>query len=189
MEVIRGKGGKFRSKNYGRKGAKPAGPPGGPAAPPPPAPAVGAGGGPVPAPRTGPRVKTTARRMLKPTAAHRSKPGTAGGGVKKPHRYRPGTVALREIRRYQKSAELLLRKRPFGRLVREIAGDFAADLRFTEQALLALQEATEAYAVGFFEDTNLAAIHTNRVTILKKDMVFVRSIRARIGDVDRIPRV
>ena len=52
------------------------------------------------------------------------------GGVKKPHRYKPGTVALREIRRYQKSTELLIRKLPFQRLVHEIAQDFKADLHF-----------------------------------------------------------
>jgi len=81
------------------------------------------------------------------------------GGVKKPHRYRPGTVALREIRRYQKSTELLIRKLPFQRLVREIAQDFKTDLRFQSSAVMALQESSEAYLVGLFEDTNLCAIH------------------------------
>merc|ERR1719206_1154251 len=66
----------------------------------------------------------------------------------KPHRYRPGTVALREIRRYQKSTELLIRKLPFQRLVREIAQDFKTDLRFQSAAIGALQEASEAYLVG-----------------------------------------
>jgi histone H3 len=143
----------------------------------------------------------------------------AAGGVKKPHRYRPGTVALREIRKYQKSTELLIRKLPFQRLVREIAQvrlalscwvsclpaaswaadavpclpwyvqwlrrvtwsqqqlltpvaialqDFKTDLRFQSSAVLALQEAAEAYLVGLFEDTNLAAIHAKRVTIMPK---------------------
>jgi histone H3 len=73
------------------------------------------------------------------------------GGVKKPHRYRPGTVALREIRRYQKSTELLIRKLPFQRLVREIAQDFKTDLRFQSSAIGALQEAVEAYLVSLFE--------------------------------------
>merc|ERR1712064_39917 len=86
-------------------------------------------------------------------AARKSAPAT--GGVKKPHRYRPGTVALREIRRYQKSTELLLRKLPFQRLVREIAQDFKTDLRFQSSAVMALQEASEAYLVGLMEDTNL----------------------------------
>ncbi|EDW44967.1 GM16917 [Drosophila sechellia] len=99
------------------------------------------------------------------------------GGVKKPHRYRPGTVALREIRRYQKSTELLIRKLPFQRLVREIAQDFKTDLRFQSSAVMALQEASEAYLVGLFEDTNLCAIHAKRVTIMPKDIQLARRIR------------
>merc|ERR1719343_1116202 len=90
--------------------------------------------------------------------------------AKKPHRYRPGTVALREIRKYQKSTELLIRKLPFQRLVRELTSDFKTDFRFQSQAVLALQEAAEAYLVGLFEDTNLCAIHAKRVTIMPKDM-------------------
>jgi len=113
--------------------------------------------------------------LLNSTPARMSAPGT--GGVKKPHRYRPGTVALREIRKYQKSTELLMRKLPFQRLVREIAQDFRADLRFQSTAILALQEASEAYLVGLFEDTNLCAIHAKRVTIQPKDMQLARRIR------------
>ena len=82
------------------------------------------------------------RKQLATKAARKSAPAT--GGVKKPHRYRPGTVALREIRRYQKSTELLIRKLPFQRLVREIAQDFKTDLRFQSSAVLALQEASLA---------------------------------------------
>ena len=96
---------------------------------------------------------------------------------KKPRRYRPGTVALREIRRYQKSTELLIRKLPFQRLVREIAQDFKTDLRFQSTAILALQEAAEAYLIGLFEDTNLCAIHAKRVTIQPKDIQLARRIR------------
>lgn len=77
------------------------------------------------------------RKQLATKAARKSAPST--GGVKKPHRYRPGTVALREIRRYQKSTELLIRKLPFQRLVREIAQDFKTDLRFQSAAIGALQ--------------------------------------------------
>ena len=103
--------------------------------------------------------------------------------MKKPHRYRPGTVALREIRKYQKSTELLMRKLPFQRLVREVANDIAAGTRFPEgprwqsQAVVALQEAAEAYLVGLFEDTNLCAIHAKRVTIMPKDIQLARRIR------------
>lgn len=96
---------------------------------------------------------------------------------KKPHRYRPGTVALREIRRYQKSTDLLIRKFPFQRLVREIALNYKSDLRFQGTAILALQEASEAYLVELFEDTNLCAIHAKRVTIMVKDMRLARRIR------------
>ena len=102
---------------------------------------------------------------------------TPQGGVKKPHRYRPGTVALREIRRFQKSTDLLIRKLPFQRLVREIAQDFKTDLRFQSAAVGALQEAAEAYLVGLFEDTNLCAIHAKRVTIMPKDIQLARRIR------------
>ena len=86
-------------------------------------------------------------------------------------------VALREIRRYQKSTELLIRKLPFQRLVREIAQDFKTDLRFQSSAIGALQEASEAYLVGLFEDTNLAAIHAKRVTIQPKDIQLARRLR------------
>ena len=99
------------------------------------------------------------------------------GGIKRPMRYRPGTVALREIRRYQKTTELLIRKLPFNRLVREIAQDFKTDLRFQAQAIGALQEAAEAYLIGLFEDTNLCAIHAKRVTIMLKDIQLARRIR------------
>lgn len=87
-------------------------------------------------------------------------PGVAAH--RKPHRFRPGTVALREIKRYQKGGELLLCRLPFQRLVREIAQDFKTDLRFQASAILALQEAAESYLVHLFEDSNLAAIHAKR---------------------------
>ena len=99
--------------------------------------------------------------------------------MKKPHRYRPGTVALREIRKYQKSTELLIRKLPFQRLVREIAQEFTnnRELRFQGTAMLALQEAAESYLVGLFEDTNLCAIHAKRVTAMPKDLQLARRLR------------
>ena len=99
------------------------------------------------------------------------------GGLKKLMRYRLGTVALREIRRYQKTTELLIRKLPFSRLVREIVQDFKTDLRFQAQAIGALQEAAEAYLIGLFDDSNLCAIHAKRVTIMLKDIQLARRIR------------
>ena len=126
----------------------------------------------------------------------------ATGGVKKAHRYRPGTVALREIRRYQKSTELLIRKLPFQRVVREIAEDYKSNLRFQSSAVMALQEAAEAFLVGLFEDANLCTIHgiynfckllfcqinlfqlyfnvinsAKRVTVMPKDIQLARRIR------------
>ena len=107
----------------------------------------------------------------------------APGAVKKPHRWRPGTVALREIKRYQKSTELLIRKLPFQRFVREIANDevsmskYPDGMRWQSQAVIALQEAAEAYLVGLFEDSNLNAIHAKRVTIMPKDIQLARRIR------------
>ena len=92
-------------------------------------------------------------------------------------RFRPGVMALREIRHYQKSSALLIRKLPFQRLVRVIAQDFKTDLRFQSAAILCLQEAAEAYLVGLFEDTNLCAIHARRVTITPKDLQLARHIR------------
>ena len=116
------------------------------------------------------------RKQLAAKAARKSAPASTTG-VKKPHRYRPGTVALREIRKYQKSTELLIRKLPFQRLVREIAQDFKQDLRFQATAIMALQEAAESYLVGLFEDTNLCGIHCKRVTIMPKDIQLARRIR------------
>ncbi|MCQ2819328.1 MAG: histone H3 [archaeon] len=115
------------------------------------------------------------RKQISTKAARKTAPVCPG--VKKPHRFKPGTVALREIRKYQKSTELLIRKLPFQRLVREVALEYKTDLRFQSQAVLALQEAAEAYLVGLFEDTNLCAIHAKRVTIMPKDMQLARRIR------------
>ena len=115
------------------------------------------------------------RKQLATKATRKS--ALATGGVKKPHQYRPGTVTLHEIRRYQKSTELLIRKLPFQRLVREIAQDFKTGLRFQSTAVMALQEACEAYLVGLFKDTNLCAIHAKRVTIMPRDIQLARCIR------------
>ena len=139
------------------------------------------------------RFKQTPRKFLVGKAPRKTNGGKkvttklaeiAGAGIlqviaqkKKAHRYKPGTVALREIRKYQKSTVLLFRKLPFQRLVKEIAQDFCSELRFQASAILALQEASEAYLIGLFEDTNLLAIHARRVTIFPKDMQLARRIR------------
>ena len=129
------------------------------------------------------RTKNTARRATggKPPRSHLATKVARkaySGGVKKPHRYRPGTVALREIRKYQKNTDLLIRKLPFQRVVREICQyTLKKDPKFQSTAMLALQEAAEAYLVGIFEDTNLCAIHAKRVTIMPKDIQLARRIR------------
>ncbi|CAB4064281.1 H3 [Lepeophtheirus salmonis] len=110
--------------------------------------------------------KVSSLLTLETTFGKKSTPAT--GGVKKPHRYRPGSVTLREIRRYQKSTDLLIRKLPFQHLFCEISQDFKTDLRFQSSAGMALQEASEVYLVGLFEDTNLCTIHAKLVTIMPR---------------------
>ena len=121
---------------------------------------------------------TTWLKAHKPLLGRVKPPRKRGAGQsaapKKPHRYRPGTVALPEIRRYQKSTELLIRRLPFQRLVWEIA---QGRLNFASGAILALQEAAEAYLIGLFEDTNLCTIHAKRITIMPKDIQLARRIR------------
>lgn len=154
-------------------------------------PAVRGGGGKGPgrvpsgggkAPRSEPVRELPKAKGRKSKAPVKRKAAPTGGAVSKaPHRYRAGTVALREIRRYQKTTDLLIRKMPFQRLVREIAQDFKNDLRFQSSTIMALQEASEAYLVSLFEDTNLCAIHAKRVTIMPKDMQLARRIRGERG--------
>lgn len=124
------------------------------------------------------RTKQIARKSIGGKVPRRPK-GTPAKGEKKPRRYRPGTVALREIRHYQKTTELLIRRRPFQRLVREIADDLSVskDVRWQSSALMAVQEACEKYLTSLFEDTNVCAIHAKRVTITKKDLQLARRIR------------
>ncbi|KAM9338202.1 histone H3-like centromeric protein A isoform 1-T2 [Symphorus nematophorus] len=96
----------------------------------------------------------------------------------KKRRFRPGTKALMEIRKYQKSTDLLLRKGPFSRLVREVCENFTREsLRWQVYALLALQEAAEAFLVMLFSDANLCAIHAKRVTLFPRDIQLARRIR------------
>ena len=118
-----------------------------------------------------------AKKKRDERAARRAQEGKAPARERRRPKYRPGTVALREIRRYQKSTELLIRKLCFARVVREIAQDFKTDLRFQADAILALQEAAEDYLVGLFEHCNLCAIHARRVTIMPKDIQLARRIR------------
>jgi len=113
---------------------------------------------------------------------------TAGKTIPKKRRYRPGSLALKEIRKYQRSTELLIRKLPFARLVREIASDVLRrgpyhmdEVRWNSSAILALQEAAECYLTHLLEDSNLCAIHAKRVTLMQKDIQLARRIRGPWG--------
>ena len=109
------------------------------------------------------------------------------GGIKKPHRYRPGMVALREIRHYQRSTENLIKKTPFQKLIREISQEYricpdgpgtpSVQAHFQSTAIAALQEAAENFIVGLFEDVNLLAIHARHVTIMPRDIQLALRIR------------
>ena len=117
------------------------------------------------------------RRISFATKASR-KTAPIAFGVKKPHRWRPGTVALREIRRYQKSTKVLIPRSRFSLAVRAIALDYVGSQhRWQSAAVLALQYAAEAYLTSLFEDANLCAIHANRVTINPKDIQLARRLR------------
>ncbi|KAI0225844.1 histone H3-like centromeric protein CSE4 [Lamellibrachia satsuma] len=116
-----------------------------------------------------------------PPGSGRQHPGR-GDSTRIGHRYRPGTRALMEIRKYQKSTNLLLRKLPFARVVKEVADGLVGHhvgFRWQSMAIMALQEAAEAYLIHLFEDSNLCAIHAKRVTIMPKDMQLARRIRGR----------
>ena len=148
-----------------------------------------------------PKGKNTAAKSgskAKVRASAGKKTAPAKGGIKSKakgdkdvkRRFKAGTVALREIKRYQKQTKEILPRAPFQRLVRNISGSIDSGLRFQAHALKALQEASEAYLVGVLEDANLCAIHANRVTIMKKDMDLARRIRgdARHDFNDNIPK-
>ena len=135
------------------------------------------------APRDTPKPQQTTggkdpRKQFTTKAPRKSTPAT--GGVKKPHRWRPGMVALHEIRHFQKNTDLLIAMLPFARLVREIAqdvGQHGFDYCFQSATIFALQVAAEAYLVQFLDDTNLCAIHRKQVTITPKDMHLVQRMR------------
>merc|ERR1711946_43845 len=119
------------------------------------------------------------RKQLANKAARKSAASTPATAAKK-HR-KPGTVALRDIRRYQKTTDRLIRKLPFQRLCRSICREqtSAAEIRFWAPALLALQEATETHIVSMFEDALLCAQHAKRITVFGKDFLLVQRIRSR----------
>jgi histone H3/H4 len=104
-------------------------------------------------------------------------PCARGLVTRQKRRLKPGARALREIRKFQKSSELLIRKACFQRLVRSIAQTVRPNFRFQSAALAAMQDATEAYLVSAFEDANLATIHAKRVTVSARDLDLVSRVK------------
>ena len=119
------------------------------------------------------RTKTTAvKKTSKKSEGKKAKSGAA-----RKFRWRPGTVALRQIKKFQKTTDLLMRKAPFQRLVRELATGHKEGLRWQASAVAALQEATEAYVTGLLSDSNLCALHAKRVTLMARDLQLARRLR------------
>jgi len=129
------------------------------------------------------RTKQTARKVQGGKAPRKQlatkavrKYAPVSGGVKKPHRYRPGTVALREIRKYQKSTNLLIPRTAMARVIREITQDYKCDMRYQASAISALHEAAETHLITMFEHAQLLAVHAKRITINPKDIQLSRRI-------------
>lgn len=124
------------------------------------------------------RTKETARAKRTVTSKKSKKAAKPASAVKTGRRrWHPGTVALREVRHYQKSTDLLIQRAPFQRLVREVSGAQKEGLRFQSSAILAIQEATESYIVSLLADTNLACIHAKRVTVMPRDLQLALRLR------------
>ncbi|KAK6920019.1 Histone H2A/H2B/H3 [Dillenia turbinata] len=132
---------------------------------------------PTPSRVTGSSPASSAQAGRSRRTATDAPPSSQSGGKRKPHRYKPGTVALREIRHFQKSVKLLIPAAPFIRTVKEISNFYAPDIsRWTAEALVALQEAAEDFLVGLFSDAMLCTIHAKRVTLMKKDFELARRL-------------
>jgi histone H3 len=130
------------------------------------------------------RTKETGVKSAKKTVAVKSgkkavksASGATSSGVKRTHRFRPGTVALRQIKKFQRGTDLLIRKAPFQRLVREVAAGQKDGLRWAASAVAAVQESAEAHLIGLLADANLCALHTRRVTAMPRDLQLARRLR------------
>ncbi|KAG0439374.1 histone H3.2 [Dictyocoela muelleri] len=115
------------------------------------------------------------RKQLSTKAARKS--AISETPVKRTHKFKPGLVAIKEIRKYQKSTDLLLRKRPFQRIIREIVNPMCPDLRFKPSAIKALQEIYEAQLCGICEDAYQCTVHAKRVTLMNRDIALIRKIK------------
>jgi histone H3 len=122
-------------------------------------------------------VSQTARKAPKAAKVGKKAAKSASGVKKATRKWKAGTVALRQIKKAQKGTNMLLRKAPFARLVRELANNYKEGLRFSASALSAAQEATESFCVSLLSDTNLCAIHAKRVTIMPRDLHLARRLR------------
>lgn len=134
------------------------------------------------------RVKQTQSKSTgkagKKSAAPKAK-NAAVGAERKKIRFKPGTVALRQIRKLQKTTDTQIPALAFQRLVREIAQEYRADLRFSKAGMESLQEAAEAFLVDVYGDANLLTIHRNKVTVGPRDMQLAVHIR---GDMTKSRR-
>jgi histone H3 len=126
------------------------------------------------------RTKQVSRRHAPSAALASAAVWKAVASKQSKQRYRPGTVALREIRRYQKNTDMLIKRLPFQRLVRELLQTKHKEWRIQANALEALQEASEAFLVALFEDSKDCAIHANRITVMPKDLQLAKRMRARL---------
>ena len=128
--------------------------------------------------------RTPVRKSPGAQSVRKATPGSSGTkAAPGKRRYRPGERALREIRFYQRNTDLLIRRLPFARLVREVQTYFfRKPFRWQAEAMVAMQEAAEAHLVGLFEDANLCTIHAKRVTIMPKDLQLARRIRGPLRE-------
>ena len=123
------------------------------------------------------RTKQTVSKSSKSIAKKAKKATSGAAGAKRTIRFRPGTVALRQIKKLQKGTDLLCQKAPFQRLVRAVAAQQKAGLRFAATALAALQESTESYIISLLADANLCSLHAKRVTAMPSDLNLARRLR------------
>ena len=124
--------------------------------------------------------KSSGAKVKKEKSNTKTKTATGAPKKERKFRWRPGTVALREIKKYQGSVNTLMRKAPFQRLVREVAQSYHQSgtmMKWQASALAALQEATESYITGLLADANLLALHAKRVTLMARDLALARRLR------------
>ncbi|EAN78895.1 histone H3 variant [Trypanosoma equiperdum] len=123
------------------------------------------------------RPKSVASRPIQSVARAPVKKVENTPPQKRHHRWRPGTVALREIRRLQSSTDFLIQRAPFRRFLREVVSNLKDSYRMSAACVDAIQEATETYITSVFMDANLCTLHANRVTLFPKDIQLALKLR------------